>query len=427
MKTQHNADAHEALLYHSREPRGKIATRVTKPMATPHDLALAYSPGVAYPVLAIADDRREVNRYTNRANRVAIVTNGTAVLGLGDRGPEAAKPVMEGKCMLLKGLADVDAIDLEVNERDPDRLADLILALEPSFGAVILEDVKSPDCFYIEHKLHDHLSIPLLHDDQHGTAVVCGAAVMNGLKITGKRIEELQVVICGAGAAAIGCAQLLVALGLPTDHLVMCDSLGVITRDRPLLSDQKRRYATARRVSSLAEAMVGADLCIGVSVGGLITPEMVARMADRPMLFALANPTPELPPHLRRECRSDMIYATGLSNLPNQVNNVLGFPYILRGALDVEARTINEAMRLAAARALAAVAEEEVTDAVRSRYPHEELQFGPDYLLPKALDERLLERVASAVAEAAVRSGEAGLAIDDWDDYRAHLRNRSPL
>ena len=424
MKTQHNADAHEALHYHSREPRGKIATQVTKPMATPHDLALAYSPGVAYPVLAIADDRREVNCYTNRANRVAIVTNGTAVLGLGDRGPEAAKPVMEGKCMLLKGLADVDAIDLEVNERDPDRLADLILALEPSFGAVILEDVKSPDCFYIEHKLNDHLSIPLLHDDQHGTAVVCGAAVINGLKITGKRIEELPVVICGAGAAAIGCAQLLVAMGLPLDHLVMVDSLGVITRDRPLLSDQKRHYATARKLSSFAEAMVGADLCIGVSTGGLITPEMVARMADRPMLFALANPTPELPPHLRQVCRADMIYATGLSDQPNQVNNVLGFPYILRGALDVEARRINEVMRMAAAHALAALAEEEVTDAVRSRYPHEQLRFGPDYLLPKALDERLLERVASAVAEAAVRSGEARLSIDDWDRYRDRLRSR---
>lgn len=397
---------------------------VTKSITNPHELSLAYTPGVAYPVLEIAQQADNAYRYTNKGNMVAVITNGTAILGLGNRGALAAKPVMEGKCMLLKELADIDAVDLEVNEHDPDRLVDLIVALEPSFGGIILEDIKAPECFYIEQRLRERLTIPMLHDDQYGTAVVTAAAVINGLKITGKKIEQLQVVINGAGSAAIGCAQLLVALGVKLDHLVMCDSLGVITHDRPLLSDQKRRYATHRRLSTLSEAISGADLFIGVSKGGVLTPEMVATMADQPMVLALANPDPELPPHLLEACRADMLYATGRSDLPNQVNNVLGFPYILRGLLDVGARTINNEMLTAAAHALAALAEEPTPKSLQDLYADEKLEFGTHYLLPKPFDKRLTARIAEAVARAAIQSGQARYAIEDWDEYRNNLHQR---
>lgn len=423
MKKIHTSVEQEALHYHSTPPRGKTGTCVTKPMKTLHDLALAYSPGVAHPVRAIAKDPASVYQYTNKGNLVAVISNGTAILGLGNQGPLASKPVMEGKCMLLKGFANLDAIDLEVNENDPERLADLIVALEPGLGAVILEDVKAPECFLIEQRLNERLTIPMLHDDQHGTAVVLAAALINGLKITGKRIEQLQVVINGAGAAAMGCARMLLSLGLPGTHLVMCDSLGVITMDRTHhLSDQKRRFATSRHISTLAEALVGADLFIGVSKGGVLTPEMVATMAPNPMVFAMANPDPELPPELRAACRPDMLYATGRSDIPNQVNNVLGFPYILRGALDVQATRINEEMLIAAARAIAALAEEPVPADLLQRYEVEQLAFGRDYLLPRILDYRLKEHVAVAVAQAAVDSGVARRQIDDWDHYRASLR-----
>ncbi len=424
MKTKSENLAHEALHYHNQPPRGKIGTQITKSITNPHELSLAYTPGVAYPVLEIAQQADNAYRYTNKGNMVAVITNGTAILGLGNRGALAAKPVMEGKCMLLKRLADIDAIDLEVNETDPDRLVDLIVALEPSFGGIILEDIKAPECFYIEQRLRERLTIPMLHDDQYGTAVVTAAAVINGLKITGKKIEHLQVVINGAGSAAIGCAQLLIALGLPREHLVMCDSMGVITLDRPLLSDQKRRYATHRKLSTLSEAINGADLFIGVSKGGVLTPEMVATMADQPIVLALANPDPELPPHLLKSCRTDMLYATGRSDLPNQVNNVLGFPYILRGLLDVGARTINNEMLIAATHALAALAEEPVPKSLQELYTDEKLVFGAHYLLPKPFDGRLTERIAEAVARAAIHSGQARHSIDDWDEYRNNLHLR---
>ncbi len=417
---------HEALIYHSTEPRGKIGTRITKPMRTPQDLALAYSPGVAEPVCAIAAQPEAVYRYTNKGNRIAVISNGTAVLGLGNQGPEASKPVMEGKCMLLNGLAGIDAIDLEVRENDPDRLIDLIVALEPGLGGVVLEDVKAPECFYIERELRTRLSIPLLHDDQHGTAVVVAAALINGLKLTGKALPRLRVVINGAGAAAMGCAHMLVAMGLPTDQLVLCDSLGVITHDRPLLSDLKRRYATHRSLKTLAEALVDADLFIGVSKGGLLTAKMVATMAVNPMIFALANPDPELPPEEVAHCRPDMLYATGRSDVPNQVNNVLGFPYLLRGALDTRATAINDAMLQAAAEAIAALVEEPAPAELLQRYHLDQLRFGRTYLLPKALDSRLYERVSTAVAKAAIRSGAARHAIDDWDAYRSELQRLRP-
>ena len=413
---------HEALVYHSTPPHGKTGTQVTKSLRTPHDLALAYSPGVALPVRAIAERPETIYRYTNKGNLIAVISNGTAILGLGNQGPEASKPVMEGKCMLLKGLAGIDAIDLEVRENDPDRLVDLIAALEPGLGGIILEDVKAPECFYIERELSARLSIPLLHDDQHGTAVVVAAAVLNGLKVVGKQLEKLHVVINGAGAAAIGCAHMLLAMGLPAAQLVMCDSQGVITHDRPLLSDLKRRYATSRRIHTLAEALVDADLFIGVSKGGLLTPAMVATMALNPMVFALANPDPELPPALVSQCRPDMLYATGRSDVPNQVNNVLGFPYLLRGALDTQAMRINDAMLQAAAKAIAALAEEEIPNELLRLYNSDHLTFGRTYLLPKALDPRLYERVSTAVAQAAIRSGVARHTIEDWDAYHQALQ-----
>lgn len=424
MKQHDFPSEHEALVYHSTPPRGKIGTLVTKPLHTPADLALAYTPGVAAPVKAIAEHPDRLYRYTNKGNSVAVITNGSAILGLGDLGPAAAKPVMEGKCMLLKQLADIDSIDLEINERDPDRLVETITSLSSGFGGIIIEDIKAPECFYLVRRLRESLAIPVLHDDQQGTAVAVAAAVINALKIVGKHLDELHVVINGAGAAAMACASILIHMGVRHERLVMCDSLGVITRHRPLLSDIKRPYATTRRLSTLQEAMVDCDLFIGVSRGNLLTADMVETMALNPIVLALANPDPELSPAEAQRARKDLIFATGRSDLPNQVNNILGLPYLFRGALDTQAMRITEEMLLAAAEAIAALAEEEVPNTLLRHYNLEQLAFGKNYLLPKVFDPRLVERVSVAVARAAMHAGVARQSIEDWESYRKQLQHR---
>ena len=412
-----------SLDYHSAEPHGKTAIRLTKSLHSPHDMSLAYTPGVAAPCRAIAMDGRASYRYTNRANLVAVVTNGTALLGLGNLGPLAAKPVMEGKAMLLKALADIDSFDIELDEADHDRIIDHIRALATGFGAILLEDIKAPECFYIERRLKELLSIPVLHDDQHATAVVMAAAVINAAKLTHRSIESLRTVICGAGAAAIATAKMLVSLGVQQQNLVMCDSLGVITADRPLLSDYKRKFATTRPIKTLQEAVRGADLFIGAAKGNLLTGEMVLTMADNPIVLALSNPTPELDPEVARTIRADLIYATGRSDLENQVNNALAAPYLFRAALDTEASTINEEMLLAAAEAIATLAEWEVPQEVAHTY-NNKLRFGPHYLLPKINDRRLLSVVTPAVAEAAIRTGVARRSHASREEYLEALERR---
>lgn len=412
-----------SLDYHSAEPHGKTAIRLTKSLHSPHDMSLAYTPGVAAPCRAIAMDGRASYRYTNRGNLVAVVTNGTALLGLGNLGPLAAKPVMEGKAMLLKALADIDSFDIELDEADHDRIIDHIRALATGFGAILLEDIKAPECFYIERRLKELLTIPVLHDDQHATAVVVAAAVINATKLTHRSIESLRTVICGAGAAAIATAKMLVSLGVQQQNLVMCDSLGVITADRPLLSDYKRKFATTRPLKSLQEAVRGADLFIGAAKGNLLTGEMVLTMADNPIVLALSNPTPELDPEVARTIRPDLIYATGRSDLENQVNNALAAPYLFRAALDTEASTINEEMLLAAAEAIATLAEWEVPQEVAHTY-NNKLHFGPHYLLPKINDRRLLSVVTPAVAEAAIRTGVARRSHASREEYLEALERR---
>ncbi|MBQ3187042.1 MAG: malate dehydrogenase, partial [Alistipes sp.] len=389
----------EALDYHARSPHGKTATTLTKPLVSPRDFTLAYSPGVAAPCRMIAHDPATANRYTNRGNLVAVLTNGSALLGLGNLGALPSKPVMEGKCMLLKKLADVDSFDIELDESDPDRLVELIRALSTGFGAILLEDIKAPDCFYIERRLKALLSIPVLHDDQHGTAVVVAAAVINAAKVAGKAIDSLHTVIIGAGAAAIASAKILLRLGIRADRLVMVDSLGVITHERPLLPDYKQHFATTRRISTLKEALVDADLVVGASKGNLMDEEMVRTMAMRPIVLALSNPDPELSPEVAQRARPDLIYATGRSDLKNQANNALAMPYLFRAALDCEARAFNDEMLLAAAHALAALAREEIAT--------EGTTLGAEMLLPKIDDPRLRERIVPAVIEAAIKSGEA--------------------
>lgn len=412
-----------SLDYHSAEPHGKTAIRLTKSLHSPHDMSLAYTPGVAAPCRAIAMDGRASYRYTNQGNLVAVVTNGTALLGLGNLGPLAAKPVMEGKAMLLKALADIDSFDIELDETDHDRIIDHIRALATGFGAILLEDIKAPECFYIERRLKELLTIPVLHDDQHATAVVVAAAVINATKLTHRSIESLRTVICGAGAAAIATAKMLVSLGVQQQNLVMCDSLGVITADRPLLSDYKRKFATTRPLKSLQEAVRGADLFIGAAKGNLLTGEMVLTMADNPIVLALSNPTPELDPEVARTIRPDLIYATGRSDLENQVNNALAAPYLFRAALDTEASTINEEMLLAAAEAIATLAEWEVPQEVAHTY-NNKLHFGPHYLLPKINDRRLLSVVTPAVAEAAIRTGVARRSHASREEYLEALERR---
>ena len=397
----------EALAYHAEGGPGKIEIRPTKPDATQYDLSLAYSPGVAAPCLAIADDPAKAYDYTIKGNLVAVITNGTAVLGLGDIGPLAAKPVMEGKCMLFKHFSGINAFDIEIDTTDPEEFIAAVKRIAPTFGGINLEDIKAPECFEIERRLVEELDIPVMHDDQHGTAIIASAALINAMHLSGKRIDEAQIVVNGAGAAAIACARMFLALGARRDQITMCDSRGVVTTRRTDLNPVKREFATDRPVTTLREALVGADVFLGVSTAGVLDADMVRSMAGNPLVMALANPDPEISYDEAKAARPDVIVATGRTDYSNQVNNVLGFPYIFRGALDVRARKINEAMKLAAAHALAELAREEVPAELTAAFGVDRLEFGPDYLIPKLTDPRLLGRVAPAVARAAVESGVA--------------------
>lgn len=417
----------DALRYHSEGRPGKIGIEPTKPAQTQQDLALAYSPGVAAPARAIAADPADAYRYTGKGNLVAVVSNGSAVLGLGNIGPLAAKPVMEGKSMLFKRFAGIDAFDIEVDETDPEKIIGVVKAIAPTFGGINLEDIKAPECFEIDRRLREELDIPVIHDDQHGTAIIVSAAVINGAKIAGKEVPELRMVVNGAGAAAIACARMFLTLGIPRGQIVLCDSRGVVTRYREGLTPQKEEFATSRRLASLAEALHGADLFVGVSVADALTPSMVRTMAENPMVLALANPDPEIAYGAAMRSRPDIIFATGRSDYPNQVNNVLGFPFLFRGALDVRAAQINDAMKLAAARALADLARRPVSESVLRAYGLERLEFGREYLIPKPLDPRLLCTVSTAVARAAVESGVARQPVDDWDAYAEALRRMNPM
>lgn len=411
-----------ALEYHQFPVPGKIEISPTKPLATQRDLALAYTPGVAKVCEAIAEDPTSARKYTARGNLVAVITNGTAVLGLGNIGPLAAKPVMEGKGVLFKKFAGIDVFDIEVNEHDPDKLVDIIASLEPTFGGINLEDIKAPECFYVEKKLRERMKIPVFHDDQHGTAIIVGAAIFNGLKVVGKDIDKVKLVASGAGAAALACLDMLVALGMKMSNIWVTDIAGVVYAGRKEEMDpNKARYAKETSARTLAEVIDGADVFLGLSAGGVLKQDMVKRMGANPLILALANPTPEILPEEIRAVRDDAVIATGRSDYPNQVNNVLCFPFIFRGALDVGATTINEAMKLAAVRAIAALAEAEQSDIVAMAYGETAKGFGKDYLIPKPFDPRLISKVAPAVARAAMESGVATNPIADWDAYRQRL------
>ncbi|GIX22887.1 MAG: NADP-dependent malic enzyme [Caldimonas sp.] len=411
-----------ALEYHRSPVRGKIAVTPTKPLSNQRDLSLAYSPGVAYACLAIEEDPRLAADYTSRGNLVGVVTNGTAVLGLGDIGPLAGKPVMEGKGCLFKKFAGIDVFDIELAEKDPDKLIEIIAALEPTLGGVNLEDIKAPECFYIEKKLRERMNIPVFHDDQHGTAIISAAALLNGLELVGKRIDEVKLAVSGAGAAAIACLDLMVALGVRREHIFVCDSKGVLhDRREDRLDESKQRYVQKTEARTLADAVRGADVFLGCSAPGVLTAEMVQTMAERPIILALANPEPEIRPEVAKAARPDCIIATGRSDYPNQVNNVLCFPYIFRGALDSGATRITEAMKLACVREIAELAKAEISDEVASAYAGRELRFGPDYLIPTPFDARLILRIAPAVAKAAADSGVATRPIADLEAYRESL------
>ena len=412
-----------ALEYHRLPTPGKIAVRPTKGLTNQRDLALAYSPGVAYACEEIVANPNAVDEMTSRGNLVGVVTNGTAVLGLGNIGPLAAKPVMEGKGCLFKKFAGIDVFDIEISENDPDKLIDMIAALEPTLGGVNLEDIKAPECFYIEEKLKERMSIPVFHDDQHGTAIISAAAMLNGLKVIGKDIASVKVVCSGAGAAAISCLNLWCELGIKRENVTVCDSKGVIYVGRDAkMEATKARYAQETSARTLADAIVGADIFLGLSAAGVLKAEMVKQMAKDPLIFALANPTPEIMPELAKEVRPDAIIATGRSDYANQVNNVLCFPFIFRGALDVGAKRITEEMKLACVKAIAALAQEEVSDEVAMAYQGQQLTFGPEYLIPKPFDPRLISIIAPAVARAAMESGVATRPIVDMDAYRDKLK-----
>lgn len=411
-----------SLDYHRESPSGKIAIAATKGLVNQRDLALAYSPGVAAVCAEIVRDPAEARNYTSRGNLIGVVTNGTAVLGLGAIGPLAAKPVMEGKSILFKKFAGIDCFDIEINETDPDRLVEVIAALEPTFGGINLEDIKAPECFYVEEKLRERLNIPVFHDDQHGTAIVVGAAILNGLRIIGKDLAQVKLVTSGAGAAALSCLDLLVSMGLPGENVWVTDIAGVVYAGRAEEMDaNKARYARHTAARQLAEVIEGADVFLGLSAGGVLQPGMVQRMAARPLILALANPVPEIMPDIAKTVRPDAIIATGRSDYPNQVNNVLCFPFIFRGALDVGATTINEPMKLAAVRAIADLAQAEQSEVVTAAYGQPNLQFGPEYLIPKPFDPRLISSIAPAVAQAAMRSGVATRPLADLDAYRDTL------
>ena len=412
----------EALRYHAEGKPGKIEVIPTKPHRTQTDLSLAYSPGVAEPCLEIEKNPLDAYEYTAKGNLVAVISNGTAVLGLGDIGPLAGKPVMEGKGLLFKIFAGIDVFDIEVNEKDPEKFIQTVKAISPTFGGINLEDIKAPECFEIETRLKNELDIPVMHDDQHGTAIISGAGLINALEIAGKKIEDVKIVVNGAGAASISCTKLYVMLGAHKENIVMCDSKGVISTSRPDLNAAKREFATDRPIKTLQEAVVGADVFLGLSVANVLTKEMVRSMNADPIVFALANPNPEISYADAMASRDDIIFATGRSDYPNQINNVLGFPYIFRGALDTHAKAINEEMKRAAVYAIADLAKEPVPDVVNAAYKLKRTTFGRDYILPKALDPRLLTRVSCAVAKAAIDSGVSRKTITDWEGYANHLR-----
>ena len=412
----------EALRYHAEGKPGKIEVIPTKPHSTQTDLSLAYSPGVAEPCLEIEKNPLDAYEYTAKGNLVAVISNGTAVLGLGDIGPLAGKPVMEGKGLLFKIFAGIDVFDIEVNEKDPEKFIQTVKAISPTFGGINLEDIKAPECFEIETRLKNELDIPVMHDDQHGTAIISGAGLINALEIAGKKIEDVKIVVNGAGAASISCTKLYVMLGAHKENIVMCDSKGVISTSRPDLSAAKREFATDRPIKTLQEAVVGADVFLGLSVANVLTKEVVRSMNADPIVFALANPNPEISYADAMASRDDIIFATGRSDYPNQINNVLGFPYIFRGALDTHAKAINEEMKRAAVYAIADLAKEPVPDVVNAAYKLKRTTFGRDYILPKALDPRLLTRVSCAVAKAAIDSGVSRKTITDWEGYANHLR-----
>ena len=412
----------EALRYHAEGKPGKIEVVPTKPYSTQMDLSLAYSPGVAEPCLEIEKNPLDAYKYTSKGNLVAVISNGTAVLGLGDIGPLAGKPVMEGKGLLFKIFAGIDVFDIEVNEKDPDKFIETVKAIAPTFGGINLEDIKAPECFKIETRLKEELDIPVMHDDQHGTAIISGAGLINALEIAGKKIEDVKIVVNGAGAASISCTKLYIMLGARKENIIMCDSKGVISTHRTDLNESKKFFATDRDIKTLTEAVVGADVFLGLSVANVLTQDMVRSMNTNPIVFALANPNPEISYADAMASRDDIIFATGRSDYPNQINNVLGFPYIFRCALDTHAKAINEEMKLAAVYAIAGLAKEPVPDVVNAAYKLKRTTFGRDYILPKALDPRLLTRVSCAVAKAAIDSGVSRRTITDWEGYANHLR-----
>lgn len=414
----------DALDYHELNRPGKIEVIPTKPHNTQYDLSLAYSPGVAHPCLEIKDNPEDVYRYTSKGNLVAVISNGTAVLGLGDIGPAAGKPVMEGKGLLFKIFADIDVFDIEVDQKDPQKFIDVVKAIAPTFGGINLEDIKAPECFIIEETLKKELDIPVFHDDQHGTAIISSAGLLNALELNGKPIDEAVFVFSGAGAAAISCARLFVSLGVKAENIIMCDSKGVMNESRTDLNEQKKEFVTKRKVNTLEEAMKGADVFMGLSSGGIVSIEMIQSMADNPVVFALANPDPEISYEDATDARPDVIMATGRSDYPNQVNNVLCFPFIFRGALDVRATHINEEMKIAAAKALASLAKDYVPEMVARAYNKPNIVFGREYFIPKPMDPRLITTVSMAVAKTAMETGVARKPIKDWDSYQQELNNR---
>jgi malate dehydrogenase (oxaloacetate-decarboxylating)(NADP+) len=421
----HKVTKEDALLYHSRCRQGKIEVIPTKPYFTQSDLSLAYTPGVAYPCLEIEKNPEDAYKYTAKGNLVAVISNGTAVLGLGDIGTLAGKPVMEGKGLLFKVFADIDVFDIEVDEKNPAKLIEFCRQIAPTFGGINLEDIKAPECFEVETELKKLVDIPVFHDDQHGTAIISAAGLINSLEIIGKKIENIKVVVCGAGAAAISCSRLYVALGVKKENIVMVDTKGVINRKRKDLNKYKQEFTTDRDLDTLEQSVKDSDLFLGLSAANLMSKKMLASMAKNPIVFAMANPDPEISFEDAMATRNDLIFATGRSDYPNQINNVLGFPFIFRGALDVRASTINEEMKLAASKALAALAKEPVPDEVAKAYDVDKLVFGRDYIIPKPLDPRLISRVASAVARAAIESGVAKHIIEDFPAYEACLDQRT--
>ena len=419
MKNKNNRRA--ALVYHAKPKPGKIEVNPTTEYSSQRDLALAYSPGVAFPCLEIEKDPSSVYKYTAKGNLVAVITNGTAVLGLGDIGPEASKPVMEGKALLFKIFAGIDVFDIEVDASDPEKFIETVKNIAPTFGGINLEDIKAPEAFEIEKRLSEELDIPVMHDDQHGTAIISAAALLNALELAEKKIEKVKVVVCGAGAAAISCTRMYKALGLKKENIVMTDSKGVISIKRENLSKEKAEFATKRNLSNLKDAMIDADVFIGLSKADMVTPEMLLSMAKNPIVFAMANPDPEIDYHLAMKTRDDIIMATGRSDHPNQVNNVLGFPFIFRGALDVRATKINDQMKMAAVIALSALAKETVPEFVNIAYDKTKLTFGKDYIIPKPFDPRLITKIPPMVAKAAMDSGVAKQPIENWDQYEEEL------